>query len=197
MEESRRDILKKKRERNQKKDKISEYCKQHVIPWLEIYHSLKSKGADFRLEYLVADLDQPIDLVEETLMSLLPDSEHGLITGLIESRVLPVHQKMEEVFPSRQKIRYLPGKTPLKSDPDADKMIKNALDELNISPEDECMICYSIYTPVITTTVREMLKCWSILFEPPENVAILHMNYNWIIFRSLEEEWVWLDRADV
>ena len=114
MDESRRNILKKKRERNQKKREITTYCSHHLIPWLEINRSLKSEKADFRFEYLAATLDQPADIFEETLISLLPDSEQGLVSGLIQSPVLPAHQKMEKIFPSRQKLRYLPGKGPLK-----------------------------------------------------------------------------------
>jgi len=196
MDESRRNILKKKRERNQKKREITTYCSHHLIPWLEIYRSLKSEKADFRFEYLAATLDQPADIFEETLISLLPDSEQGLVSGLIQSPVLPAHQKMEKIFPSRQKLRYLPGKGPLKSESEPAKMIENALEELSISLDEECMICYSIYTPVITMPVREVLKCCATLFEPPENVAVLAKNYSWLIFRSLEEEWIWLKSAD-
>jgi len=115
---------------------------------------------------------------------------------LIQSPVLPAHQKMEKIFPSRQKLRYLPGKGPLKSESEPAKMIENALEELSISLDEECMICYSIYTPVITMPVREVLKCCATLFEPPENVAVLAKNYSWLIFRSLEEEWIWLKSAD-
>jgi len=190
MDQSRRNILKKKRERNLKKQKISAYCSCHLIPWLEIYRSLNSKKAEFRLEYLAASLDEPVDLFEETLISILPESEHGLIVGLLQAPVLPVHQRMETAFPSRQKLRYLPGKGPLKSESEPAKMIENALEELSISLDEECMICYSIYTPVITMPVREVLKCCATLFEPPENVAVLADDYSWIIFRSQEEEWI-------
>jgi hypothetical protein len=191
MDESRRNILKKKRERDQKKQEISSYCNQHLIPWLEIYRSLNRKNAEFQLEYLAASLDEPMDLFEETLISILPESERGLVDGLLQAPVLPVHQKMEQAFPSRQKLRYLPGKAALKRDPDVSKMVDRALGELSISADEECMICYSIYTPVVTMRVSEMLRCSTTLFEPPENVAVLAKNYNWIIFRSLEEEWIW------
>ena len=186
MDETRRNILKKKRERNQKKREITTYCSHHLIPWLEIYRSLENKNADFRLKYLAATLDQPIDLFEETLFSLLPESEHGLIDGLLRNSDLPVHKKMEQAFPSRQKLRYLPGKAPLKkSKYNTDRMVENGLEELRISPDENCMICYSLYTPVITMTVGEMLRCSTTLFEPTENVAVLADDYSWIIFRSL------------
>jgi len=197
MDQSRRNILKKKRERNLKKQKISAYCSCHLIPWLEIYRSLNSKKAEFRLEYLAASLDEPVDLFEETLISILPESEHGLIVGLLQAPVLPVHQRMETAFPSRQKLRYLPGKAPLKkSKCKTGRMVENALQELRISPDENCLICYSLYSPVITMTVGEMLRCSTTLFEPPENVAVLADDYSWIIFRSLEEEWIWLNKAD-
>ena len=173
------------------------YCRAHLIPWMEIYRSLINLKAEFCFEYLAATLDQPADLFEETLTSILPDSEQGLIAGLIDSPVLPVHQKMEQMFPSRQKLRYVPGDTPLIKESDTAKMVEKALEELSIPPDQECMICYSLYTPVITMTCTEVLKCCSTLFDPPENVAVIAKNYSWIIFRNLEEKWIWFNRADV
>lgn len=194
MKSSHRGELEKRREKNQKLLKISEYCKQHVIPWLDIYRELKRNKAGFKLEYLASSLDEPFELLEETLISLLNEEEVDLISGLISTPKLPVHHNMENYFPSRQQLRYLPGKASDSFGPDSIKMIENAVKELQISKEEVCFVCYPLFTPVISMNVGEMVEQCSVLFKPQESVAILSKDYTWIIFQSLEDEWVWMQR---
>jgi hypothetical protein len=194
MNSSRRNELEKRRERNQKLEKISEYCKQHVIPWLDIYSELKRNGAIFKLEYLASSLDQPLDLLEKSLIVLLNEEEADLISGLISTSELPVHQKMEEYFPSRQQLRYVPGNASVTFGSDPIKMVQDAVKELQISKEELCFVCYPIFTPVISMSAAEMMEQCSVLFEPQESVAILSKDYTWIIFKSLEDEWTWMRR---
>lgn len=194
MRSTRRRELEKRREKNQKLQKISEYCKQHVIPWLDIYRELKRNKAIFQLEYLVSSLDQPLDFLEETLITLLNEEESDLISGLISTSELPVHHKMEKCFPSRQQLRYVPGNTSLSFGSDSIKMVQNAVKELQVSKEEVCFICYPIFTPVISMSVVEMMEQCSVVFNPQESVAILSKDYTWIIFKSLEDEWIWKRR---
>ncbi|MFO7798838.1 hypothetical protein [Rhodohalobacter sp.] len=194
MKSSRRRVLEKRREKNQKLHKISEYCEQHVIPWLDIYGELKRNKASFKLEYLASSLDEPLELLEETLISLLNDEEADLISGLISTSELPVHHNMEKYFPSRQQLRYVPGNTSVSFGSDTIKMIQNAVTELQISMEEVCFVCYPIYTPVISISVGELVEQCSLLFELQESIAILSKDYTWIIFKSLEDEWIWIRR---
>ncbi|PKD44085.1 hypothetical protein [Rhodohalobacter barkolensis] len=194
MKSSRRRELEKRREKKQKLQKISDYCKQHVIPWLEIYRELKRNKASFKLEYLASSLDQPLDFLEETLITLLNNEEADLISGIISTSELPVHHSMEKYFPSRQQLRYVPGNTSVTFGSDSIKMVQKAVKELRISKEELCFVCYPIFTPVIFMSVGEMVKQCSVLFEPQESVAILSKDYTWIIFKSLEDEWIWIRR---
>jgi len=62
---------------------------------------------------------------------------------------------MEQLFSSCQNLRYLPGTGLLISELNVEIMIEKAVSELQITLDQECMICYSLYTPVISMSINE------------------------------------------
>ncbi|WP_069130319.1 hypothetical protein [Rhodohalobacter halophilus] len=192
MEESRKNKLLAKRERNKKLREITEYCQDHVIPWLDVYLPLKRDGAVLEVESLAVTFGNERKLFEEALMALLPDDEQSLLSDVTEAATLPIHQKMEDYFPSRQSLRYFPEGGSLKSiTSDLSNILDAAVTRLDISEADKCLVCYPIYTPVLSMSFQEIRNHADILLNPSECIALIHEEFDWMIFRSLEDEWVW------
>lgn len=191
MDESKRVSLIARRERAKILSEITSYCSQHVLPWMEVYRELTGTFVPFDIVYFAATLNSDNDLIREALLTVLPDHEHHMLSHLIESPELPVHRMMEECFPSRQNLRYFPSGDSSVYGTNQENLVSRAFLDLNIADAEHCLICYPLFTPVISIAAGAIKQHATTLFDQPESVAVLDKDFNWIIFKSLEDEWTW------
>lgn len=190
MDTDRRKSLTEKKERLQQLLALKKYSEQHIKPWLFIYNELIKNKVHPEVYYLASTFDLDPDLLRQAVDELLQDGQKSLLDKIITSESLPVHEKMEEFYPSSNPIRYMPNSDVIISDENSDAMISWAIDELSI-PEQTCFVLYPVYSPVMELPLSDIITYSDIIIEPMTDVCIIAKDYSWIIFHSLEEEWVW------
>lgn len=190
MDADRRKLLSEKKERLQQLLTIRRYSEQHIKPWLLIYSELIENRVQPKVHYLASTFDLDPYLMKQAVNELLPDDQKSLLDKIITAEILPVHNKMDEYYPSSNPIRYMPESDKTISDENSGAMIRMAMDELSI-PEQTCFVLYPVYSPVMELPLSDIIIHCDIIIEPMTDLCIIAKDYSWIIFHSLEEEWVW------
>jgi hypothetical protein len=190
MDKDRRKLLEDRKERLQQLLTLKNYSEQHIEPWLFIYKELIEKKVQPEVHYLASAFDLDPEILRQAVDELLQDDHKFLLNKIITAETLPVHEKLEEYYPSSNPIRYMPESDKTVSDEDSDAMIRMAIAELSI-PEQTCFVLYPVYSPVMELPLSDIITNCDIIIEPMTDVCIIAKDYSWIIFHSLEEEWVW------
>lgn len=190
MDADRRRSLNEKKERLQQLLTFKKYSEQHIKPWLLIYRELLERNIKPEVHYLASSFDLDPDLLRQAVDELLEEDQKSLLDKIITTEVLPVHDKMDEYYPSSNPIRYMPESEKIVSDENSEAMIRQAMDELSI-PEQTCFVLYPVYSAVMELPLSDIITNCDIIIEPMTDVCIIAKDYSWIIFHSLEEEWVW------
>lgn len=202
MDAGKKDILSHKRRELQERHKIKSYIDRHILPWLEIYEQLKSDSADITIPFFAANLDTDPALFEDELRRLFGVRFQEYTGNRIGAEHLPFHTEMERVFPSMRQLRYLPEGTSISGDKEAQTAVSDYLMTKRISenadgnPDKRLLILYDTYSPVMDLNLRGLLANWDVIFNPIENVSVIAPNFSWMLFRSLEDEWLWVENPD-
>lgn len=168
--------------------KIRSYCNTHLKPWLRLYDELVDSGIQPNIKYLASTFDHDPKLFLQAIEEQVGDSRKQLLEKVIQEESLPVHRQLEEKYPTINPIRYLPDGNSFISE-DILPVLKNCLDDLQVTDK-SCMILYPIYSPVLEIKITDLLSVYDQIFEPMTDVCLIALDYSWIIFRSLEDEWV-------
>ncbi len=166
--------------------------KCHLTPWLRIYDEIVHAGIQPDVKYLAAAFDHDPELVLQAVEEQLNASQNHLLEKIIQEKSLPVHGKLDDYYPTVNPIRYLlDGKSFISED--VLPPLKKCIEDLQIT-ETGCMVLYPVYTPVMELEFSDILTAYDQIFEPMTDVCLIALDYSWIIFRSLEDEWVCVRR---
>lgn len=190
MDTDKKRMLIEKRERLQQLLTLKKYSKQHIEPWLSIYSQLIENKVKPEVHYLASSFDLNADILRQAIDALLQPDQKTLLNKILIEENLIIHEKMEEHYPSSNPLRYMPESDKVMSDKNAENMIRQAIRELAI-PEQTCFVLYPVYSPVMELALSDILAYCDIIIEPMTDVSIIAKDYSWIIFHSLEEEWIW------
>ena len=191
MDTDRRKHLQEKKERLQQLLALKKYTEKHIRPWLGFYNQLVEAGIQPEVHYLASTFDLEPELLRQAVDEHLQADQKFLLDKIITEESLPVHEKLEEFYPSSNPIRYMPDSEKKVWDENAESMIKQAITELDI-PEQNCLVLYPVYSPVMELALSDILSYCDVIIDPMTDVAIIAKDYSWLIFHSLEEEWVWV-----
>lgn len=195
MRRDKRNNIREKRSQLQELTKIRAYCDQHLNPWLQIYDQLLENQVQPTILYLAANLESDPALFLKAVEEQLNAHQKHLLERVITEDKLPVHQQLEEEYPSQQMLRYMPvnGEGELIYEEHPHSALQQAIRELGIENQ-HCMVFYPVYTPVMEMTLNEVLSTSAIIFEPMTDVCVVAKDFSWLIFRSLESDWAWLKK---
>lgn len=184
--------LEQKRRYLQKKIQVKEDVTRLIEPWIEVYKKILQHGLDCRIEYL-----QCID--EEAMEPWIDALRNGPLAGLnfnaeavLRKGKKCIQQQLEENFPGIYPLRYMPELTYRINFPEttARVILQNAMKSLGVVDE-PVYIFFNRFSPVIKMNIADVPEITLHLTDLQEDLCIMAESGQWLIFRSLEDEWRW------
>lgn len=159
--------------------------------WLEIANSIKEAGLNWSLEYLEVVMQQQYDFWIEKLIqnpwSIFSFSESVIQIG----DKYWVHEMLYLNYPSILPLRYLPANSTVIQEDANLKIHLKAIIDANELKNQVIFLFYVRMSPVIKINLTDLLQLnLEEILPEQEDVAIMAVDGSWLIFKSMEGEWV-------
>lgn len=159
--------------------------------WIEVANSIKEAGLNWSLEYLEVVMQQQYDIWIEKL-NQDPWSSFSFSESVIQiGDKYWVHEMLYLNYPSILPLRYLPANSTVIREEANLKIHLKAIVDTNELKNQVIFLFYVRMSPVIKINLYDLLilNLQEILLEQ-EDVAIMAVDASWLIFKSMEGEWV-------
>lgn len=188
MDQHNRSALAQKKAELQRRLQASAFYRQHVADWLELPNLLQQHSVPFE----VTGFYWPQEFVSE-LPQQLADPETGRyladrpLIADIESRLF---SGLEQRYPSTNPLRYVPDMPyRIPCEPDAHAALQQIIGKH--PPGTMVHFFYSRYAPELRVDLADILSNAALFFSLPEDCCLMTSAYQWILCRTLEDEWWW------
>lgn len=191
MNEQEKHMLLMKKQRLLNKIAVDEQSSFLVTWWLDIANLINRTGYKWELEYLYVVTENQwqywIDKLAQEPWSNFSFSN----TIILKGELYWVHEMLYLKYPSTLQLRYLPASsTTIKEEYDLKKIIKAIIDENNLKSQ-VIFLFYVRMSPVIKINLTDLLQLnLEEILPEHEDVAVMAIDGSWLIFKSLEGEWV-------
>ncbi len=191
MNEQEKHMLLMKKQRLLNKIAVDEQSSFLVTWWLDIANLINRTGYKWELEYLDVVTENQwqywIDKLAQEPWSNFSFSN----TIILKGELYWVHEMLYLKYPSTLQLRYLPASsTIIKEEYDLKKIIKAIIDENNLKSQ-VIFLFYVRMSPVIKINLTDLLQLnLEEILPEHEDVAVMAIDGSWLIFKSLEGEWV-------
>ncbi|WAC40797.1 hypothetical protein [Pedobacter sp. SL55] len=199
MDENQKQNLAAKKHQIQLRISANEFIDRHLINWLEIYEIVVENDVNHELVQLANITDEEISFWEKR-MATEPFNKFNLdLQKLNTDDEKNIVSKLYATFPSTYPLRYMPSDTvPVLAYENAGKIIADFALQLQVDLEEEVFLFYLYYTPVLKLKLKDIIAYADSLYDfPTEDILIASPNFDWLIFRSTEEEWRFCRRPTV
>ena len=191
MNEQEKHMLLMKKQRLLNKIAVDEQSSFLVTWWLDIANLINRTGYKWELEYLDVVTENQwqywIDKLAQEPWSNFSFSN----TIILKGELYWVHEMLYLKYPSTLQLRYLPASsTIIKEEYDLKKILKAIIDENNLKSQ-VIFLFYVRMSPVIKINLTDLLQLnLEEILPEHEDVAVMAIDGSWLIFKSLEGEWV-------
>jgi hypothetical protein len=191
MNEQEKHMLLMKKQRLLNKIAVDEQSSFLVTWWLDIANLINRTGYKWELEYLDVVTENQwqywIDKLAQEPWSNFSFSN----TIILKGELYWIHEMLYLKYPSTLQLRYLPASsTTIKEEYDLKKIIKAIIDENNLKSQ-VIFLFYVRMSPVIKINLTDLLQLnLEEILPEHEDVAVMAIDGSWLIFKSLEGEWV-------
>ncbi len=171
--------------------KVDEFIERHFLHWLEIYEAILSTNVNHELVQLANVEKEEISFWEKRMFTAPFEKFHFDLQKLNTDAERNIITKLYTSFPSTNPLRFMPTDiVPLLVSDKAAEIIAYFTQQLNVNLEAEVYLMYLYYTPVLKLKLRDIITYAEQLYDfPMEDIVITAINFDWLIFRSMEEEW--------
>jgi|GEM_PF-5602977 len=182
--------LENKRYQLQLKLNVAERWKKLEAAWNDYFVKFTDHNIPFRIVYAecVQQEDLPYwkEVVQHKNSSIPFDIDHFIL-----SDHYPIHEKAYKIFGDTNPVRYVPD-LPVKAqyEEDANKIIAEAIAELDLT-DDTIYYFLSRFPIALEINLSTVQQFAAQIFDMPigEDIILVSKDFNWMIFRSLENEW--------
>ncbi|MGV3547114.1 MAG: hypothetical protein ACO1N4_08635 [Pedobacter sp.] len=191
MDANQKNILEAKKHQIQLRIKVDEFIDRHLLNWLEIYETILTCNIDHELVQL-ADVAEEEIVFWETALSKAPFNTYNLDPKKLNTdEEKSISGLLYDIYPSTYPLRFMPSDTaPLLVSDKPDLIIKDFAEKLSIDLEEDVYLTYLYYSPVLKVKLNDIIASAEQLYNfPMEDILIAAPNFDWIIFRSMEDEW--------
>ncbi|MFY8025635.1 MAG: hypothetical protein ACOVNO_09810 [Sediminibacterium sp.] len=159
--------------------------------WIEVANSIKEAGLNWSLEYLEVVMQQQYDFWIEKL-NQDPWSSFSFSESVIQiGDKYWVHEMLYLNYPSILPLRYLPENSTVIQEEANLKIHLKAIIDANELKNQVIFLFYVRMSPVIKINLTDLLQLnLEEILPEQEDVAIMAVNGSWLIFKSMEGEWV-------
>ena len=107
-----------------------------------------------------------------------------------------IHEKMMDAFPGYLPLRYMPCLPfHIHLQENIDEVLPGAIKSLGVKEKEEVYLFFTRHQPVLRISITDILRLNEDDFPWSEDLCILSKDLQWLIFRSLEDEWRWGTKA--
>lgn len=159
--------------------------------WLEIARSMNDANCIWELEYLDVVTDNQYKFWNEKL-NQDPWSSFSFSESVIQiGDKYWVHEMLYLKYPSILPLRYLPASSTIIHEKGNLKIILKAIIDENELKNQVIFLFYVRMSPVIKINLTDLLQLnLEEILPEHEDVAVMAIDGSWLIFKSLEGEWV-------
>lgn len=191
MNEQERDSSLLKKERLINKLAVDHQSSFLVTWWFDIAISIKESGFEWSLEYLEVVKQQQYEFWMEKLKQD-PWANFSFHESVIQQgNSYWIHDMLYSKYPSILPLRYLPALENFGASSFRNfEIFQEIITELKLSNQ-AVYLFYVRMSPVIKINLYDLVNMKTESFLPDlEDVAIMALDGSWLIFKSLEGEWV-------
>ena len=187
MDSARKNKLQEKLQLLQIKLNAQNRIKQEFIPWLSLCDVLVNNSITYDIQFVavVKEVEKEywIHAIEH-LPELYSITSKHLLIG--DSN--PVHEQVIQHFPNHYPLRYVPNiPVVLSCKDDMFKAMQFCKTLLPIT--DKVLFFHEHFSPVIELKLDALCTYANELIQPLDNAFICSPNFDWLLFKSLEDEW--------
>lgn len=173
---------------------VDDLIKYTINDYLYIFDFLNNNKVLYDIEYLACASEE----LYSTFLTALRDTNlrsyhfNNQVIKLADNHY--VHEKVEHIFPSSLQLRYLPQL------PNYEKTFGlrseaflKAVNSLGLSDE-TVYFFYCKYSPVIKLKLNDLQQHITAFLDTEmvaNDVCIVPLDYRWLIFGSIEDDWGW------
>lgn len=191
MDANQKSILEAKKHQIQLRIRVDEFIDRHLLNWLEIYETVLSCNIDHDLVQLANVAAEEIVFWEKALQKA-PLAKFKFYLALLNTEDQKnIYSQIYDVYPSTYPLTYMPtDNIPVLVSDKPDLIITDFAEKLAIDLEEDVYLTYLYYSPVLKVKLKDIIVSAEQLYDfPMEDILIAAQNLDWIIFRSMEDEW--------
>ena len=169
-------------------DKVNKLEKWWLDWYLLVYQNIRS----CELIYLDCVQDSELQFWDKFL-NQEPWSQYDDFTKFVKVKgVLEIHELLEVKHPGVLPLRYLPDAPVLISNDEPAAIFSEMVKQNLIAPQ-PVYVFFVRMSPVVQLDLYELMNSAHLneIFPEEEDMVIMSLDGNWIIFKSLEQEWVY------
>lgn len=192
MDEAQRTKALEKRQQLQTKIKVRDNIKMHLEYWLHIYDIILAQQINHSLYQLVRVNEADYSFWCDELKTVPLKDYNFPETTILKEDSPNISRLIGEAYPNTYPLRYMPALDELYDYSYEDNVsnLKNAVQQLEIDPDQEVYFWYVHYTPILKIKLKTLVEhAFDLLDFPFHEVIITPLDLSWMIFRSLEDEW--------
>lgn len=156
---------------------------------------LKKLPLPFNFEYFQCVDEENKDLWLSAIDNP-PLSSFSIPVNAIKVCDQTLQAKMMDIFPGYLPLRYLPCLPfHLYREQNVAQVLSGAMKSLGIYETEEAYLFFTRFQPVLRLSMHDILQISTDDFPWGEDLCIMSKDFNWLIFRSLEDEWRWGNTA--
>lgn len=188
MNENQKELLAEKKKHLQIQLQAKEYIRRGITyHWLNYFSEIQNLGMEYHIEFLCMVTAEEQPYYTEALKDLKnPELKPEMVQVIAENPVDRILKK----YPSTSHFKYVIN-LPLLSECDSDvsKMLRAAQDTLRIEAG-PVFFFSSDCSPLLVLQWPELVEHANQIFDDNHiSLIFTDPNTNWVIFRSIEEEW--------
>lgn len=171
----------------QTKLKAEQRIQQEFVAWLSLCEVLHQYEIPYNIQFIATVKDEEvlhwINAIEHIPVEFSINRKHLLV-----AEINPVHEKVVNNFPNHYPLRYVPNiPVILSCEEDMFEAMKHCKDLLPLT--DKVVFFHEHFSPVIELELDALCTYANELIQPMDNAFICSLNFDWLLFKSLENEW--------
>lgn len=167
---------------------VHRFMEQHLLPWLEIYDYLRNNQIAHEVKYLASVSAEEIPAWKTRFGTGILEPYHFNEDQLIVSDTEPLHAAIAAKYPNIHPLRYVPDLPVCFSDEEDAVKVLQAL-EKKFSLSGQVLFFHQHLSPVLLVPFSALAENVNNLLLQFENIFIIPENHEWLLFRSMEDEW--------
>lgn len=190
MDDAARMRLEKKKKNMQAQLQVTKQSEHLANWWLPFVTDLQDAGIPWQIAYLAA-------APGETYLPWCRELQRPPWSGMkfsddviLDRESSPVHDQLFNTFPTTNPLRYLPPIPVLGSQEGLANSFSSLLPKAIHMYRQPVYFVFARMSPVIRINVSHFLEMAAKQLLPEgEDICIIPANFEWLLFRSLEDEW--------